>query len=426
MNTQGIIDPQPSCEDANETGLLPVQAALQRLQVLAVPIAETENLSIRDALGRVLAVDIVSPIPVPTYTNSAMDGYAVAASDIPSQGRRTLQLAGTAWAGQPFDEIPTHGQCVRIMTGAMMPTGTDTVVIQEHVHASGQSVTIDSQVQAGRNVRHTGEDVAKGDRVLLKGTLIRPAQLGLLASLGVDRVEVVRKPIVAYFTTGDELRSLDQHAGEALGPGELFDSNRYTLFGMLSRLGVETIDLGVVRDDREAIRAAFLRASERADLVLTSGGVSAGAKDFVTETCRELGEVAFWKLAMRPGRPLASGRIGKALFFGLPGNPVAVMVTFYELVQPTIRRLMGCNTLSVPTMRVPCTSALKKSLGRVEYQRGILENVDGVPTVRSSGRQGAGRLSSMCTANCMIVLGANVEKIEPGALVDVQLFEGMV
>ncbi len=431
-----MINKQASCDDENETGLLPVETALQRLRNLVKPVEAVQYVAIRQALDRVLGEAIVSPIDVPAYINSAMDGYAINRDDIPAQGERALQVVGTAWAGQPWSgesqvgqsgNAPLErGQCVRIMTGAMMPEGTDTVVIQEHVEVHGEHIMIDAHVQPGRNVRQAGEDVASGEMVLPKGTLVRPAQLGLLASLGIDQIPVFRKPTVAYFTTGDELRSLDEHAGARLNPGELFDSNRYTLFGMLSRLGVDIIDLGVVRDDRASTRQAFLDASAQADLVLTSGGVSAGAKDFVTETLNALGDVSFWKLAMRPGRPLACGRVGNALFFGLPGNPVAVMVAFYEFVQPAIRQLMGCTEVFTPRLCVPCTSTLRKSPGRVEYQRGILETIDGVPTVRTTGKQGAGRLSSMCAANCMIVLPPTLARVEPGDVVEVQLFEGLV
>ncbi|MEM7210146.1 MAG: gephyrin-like molybdotransferase Glp [Pseudomonadota bacterium] len=421
-----MIEKQPSCADENETGLLPVATAVARVRELITPIAESHTVGIREALNRVLASDVISPIDVPGYRNSAMDGYAIYSDDIPDQGESELRVIGTAWAGRPSDADPQRGECVRIMTGAMMPQGCDTVVIQEHVRVEDSSIAIDDQVEVGRNVREAGEDMQAGETVLVKGTRVRPAQLGLLASLGIAKVEVKRKPVVAFFTTGDELRSLDEHAGEPLGAGELFDSNRYTLFGMLSRLGVDIIDLGVVPDDSERTRSAFLEATQHADLVITSGGVSAGAADFVTQTLHEIGDVSFWKLAMRPGRPLACGRVGDALFFGLPGNPVAVMVTFYEFVKPAIAQLMGCVDLDSPTVRVPCISHLKKSRGRVEYQRGIYTCVDGEMQVITTGKQGAGRLSSMSAANCMIVLPAEVDTIEPGTLVDVQLFEGLV
>ncbi|MEM7294015.1 MAG: gephyrin-like molybdotransferase Glp [Pseudomonadota bacterium] len=421
-----MIEKDASCFDDEEPGLLPVTVAQARLESKIDAIREVESVDLRSSLDRVLARDVVSPIDVPGYRNSAMDGYAIRRTDIPSDGERNLKNLGTAWAGRPFDGEVGPGQCVRIMTGAMMPGGTDTVVIQEHVELSGSEVRIDSTVEPLRNVREAGEDVAQGETVLPQGTLLRPAQLGLLASLGVPKVDVTRRPVVAYFSTGDELRSLDEHAGAALGPGELFDSNRYTLFGMLSRLGVEVLDLGVVKDDKASTRDAFLRASQSADLIVTSGGVSAGEADYVTETLRELGEVSFWKLAMRPGRPLAFGTVGDAYFFGLPGNPVAVMVTFYEFVQPALRRLMGCSQTLTPTVPAVCQSSLKKSPGRVEYQRGLLALVDGELQVSSTGKQGAGRLSSMSAANCLIVLPPEIERIAPGTRVEVQPFEGLV
>ncbi|MBX2879127.1 MAG: molybdopterin molybdotransferase MoeA [Granulosicoccus sp.] len=418
---------EPSCSDPSDPELLPVDIAIERVAQSLIPITETETLPLRDALGRVLGADVVSPINVPSYVNSAMDGFAINSNDIPGSGEARLQVIGTAWAGVPFENTVASGEAIRIMTGGMMPAGTDTVVIQEHVQVDGDSVLIDSEVEAGKNVRQSGEDVQQGETVFPAGELLDPAHLGVLASLGIAEIAVTRRLRVAFFTTGDELRSLEDHAGEPLGPGELFDSNRYTLFGMLTRLGVEVIDLGVVRDTAEATRAAFEQAAQTADVILTSGGVSAGDADFVTKIFHEMGQVAFWKLAMRPGRPLAFGRLGDAAFFGLPGNPVAVMVTFYEFVLPALKRLMGANRIDSTRVTARCLSALRKSPGRTEYQRGVLGRDDqGALTVTSTGKQGAGRLSSMCMADCIIVLPPGTDRVSVDDLVEVQPFFGLV
>ena len=343
-----MIEKQPSCDDVLEPELMPVDIALQRMRQEVSSVKETKTVSLRESLGHVLSSDLVSPVQVPAYTNSAMDGYAINSADLPDgDAEKTLKVLGTVWAGKPVTVELKSGQAVRIMTGGMLPQGADTVVIQEHVQVVDQSgadsILIDGSTSPGRNVRHAGEDINTGDVVLSAGTLINPAELGLIASLGIDTLEVKRRLKVAFFSTGDELRPLETHAGQTLGPGEIFDSNRHTLFALLSRLSVELIDLGVVADTEEATHAAILEASEKADLVITSGGVSAGQADFVSKSIAKLGDLTFWKLAMRPGRPLACGVVNDCRFFGLPGNPVAVMVTFYEFVQPTIKAMMGCT-----------------------------------------------------------------------------------
>lgn len=422
------IEKQPSCDDVFEPELLPVSVAVERMAAQIYPVTDVVTLPIREALGRVVAGSIVSPIDVPAYTNSAMDGFAICSEDLPASGEKTLQVLGTAWAGRPLEVDVKPGQAVRIMTGGMMPDGTDTVVIQEHVALLGQdAIRIDGSTSVGKNVRQAGEDITSGESIINDGTLIDPAHIGLMASLGIDQVSVYRKVKVAFFSTGDELRPLESHAGRTLGPGELFDSNRHTLYSMLERLGVETIDLGVVADTPEATREALKTGASQADLIISSGGVSAGQADFVSSTLAELGEVTFWKLAMRPGRPLACGKVGNAHFFGLPGNPVAVMVAFYEFVQPSIKRMQGCAQLSAPRFPARCESKLRKSPGRVEYQRGIYAiDTDGVTVVRSTGKQGAGRLSSMCLANCLIVIAAEKDGVEPGDIVEIQPFHGLV
>ena len=421
------IEKQPSCDDPIEPELLPVSVALQRMQAQIKAIEATETVPLRESLNRVLSGELHSPIPVPAYTNSAMDGYAISSADLPKSGEASLQVLGTVWAGTPLGSKIESGQAARIMTGGMMPEGTDTVVIQEHVQAEGDLITIDGTTSPGRNVRLAGEDIKTGDTVLPRGTLINPAELGLIASLGIDKVTVTRRIVIAFFSTGDELRALETHAGEELGPGEIFDSNRHTLFALLSKLNVELIDLGVVADTREATRSAVTEAASRADLVITSGGVSAGQADFVSQTIAELGELTFWKLAMRPGRPLACGEINGTHFFGLPGNPVAVMVTFYEFVQPTIKMMMGCKDTEPLLFTAIAAHAIRKVPGRIEYQRGILNTAeDGTLTVQTTGKQGAGRLSSMCLADCLMVLPAECDGVEPGDTVQVQPFHGLV
>lgn len=421
QKTKITID--PSCMDDFDPKSLAVDAALARILSALQPVPESEQVPIRTALGRVLSADILSSINVPGGTNSAMDGYGVAGTDIPASGTRELKLLGTAWAGKPFGGTVAPGHTVRIMTGAILPPGTDTVIIQEHVQRNGERILIGADTRPGDNVRQAGEDIAAGTRVLQAGARLTPAEIGLLASLGIGAVSVRRRIRVAFFSTGDELRSI----GESLGPGDVYDSNRYTLYGMLARLGAEIIDLGVVRDEPPALEAAFVQAAACADVVITSGGVSVGEADYVKEILQKTGQVEFWKVAMKPGRPLAFGRIQKAWFFGLPGNPVSVMVTFYQFVQPALRRLMGENQHAALRITVPCESRLKKRPGRVEFQRGILErNSDGRMVVRNTGAQGSGILSSMAQANCFIILPMESTGVEPGATVEVEPFFGLV
>ncbi len=403
---------------------LSVEEARARITAVATPIGGSEKLALRSALGRILVEDVRSPIDVPAHTNSAMDGYALRSADLPAEGTTTLAVIGTAWAGRPFEGTVERGQCVRIMTGAPLPKGVDTVVMQEHVEQDGEAARIGSGHRAGQNVRPAGEDVAAGHVVLTAGKRLQPAELGLLASLGVAEVKVRRRLRVAFFSTGDELRSI----GEVLRDGEVYDSNRYTLYGMLARLGVEIIDMGVVRDDRQATREAFVQAAEDADAIITSGGVSVGEADYVKETLDTIGQVDFWQIAIKPGRPLAFGRVSKALFFGLPGNPVSVMVTFYQFVEPALRRMMGeAHAEAVPTFRVRCATRLKKARGRTEFQRAVLErDADGQLVVRSTGAQGSGLLHSMSLANCFVVLPADLDVVEPGTVVEVQPFYGVI
>ncbi len=407
-----------SCDDYDPI-FLTVEEALYRIAQELQPIGGEEQLAIRSALSRILAEDVLSQMSVPPHENSAMDGYAVRSADLPTEGKIQLTLVGTSLAGQPYTETIQTGQCARIFTGAVIPAGTDTVIMQEHVEKQGDSIIINAEHKKGQHVRSIGEDIAIGQTVLKAGKSLSPADIGLLASLGIPEVKVKRRLRVAFFSTGDELCAV----GEVLQPGQIYDSNRYTLYGMLTRLGVDIIDMGVVRDKPEDIENAFLSAAKSYDAIITSGGVSVGEADYVTETLRRVGKVNFWKVAMKPGKPLTFGKIQNAIFFGLPGNPVSAMVTFYQFVQPALRRLMGENVVSPTRFTVPCISSLKKHPGRMEFQRGILENDEqGNLVVRSTGIQGSGILSSMSQANCFIILPRECGNVTAGNEVQIELF----
>jgi molybdopterin molybdotransferase len=413
-----------SCLDGYDPDALPVDQAREAILSFVTPITLNERVAVRAGLGRVLGEDVVSTVNVPAHDNSAMDGWAVRAADLDPARNTTLREVGVALAGRAFGGSMRPGECVRVMTGAMMPAGADTIVIQEIVHTEGKRIVVPPGQKAGQNLRRAGEDLAIGQVVLRAGQPMRPAELGLIASLGLAEVAVRRKPRVAFFSTGDELASI----GASLNAGEVYDSNRYTIFGMLARLGVELIDMGVVRDDPAALERAFKQAAASADAIISSGGVSVGEADFTRALLARLGEVLFWKIAMKPGRPMAFGRIGEAFFFGLPGNPVAVMVTFYQFVRDALLSLAGrTDEFRLPALRAPCTSALKKSPGRTEYQRGILaRDAAGSWSVRVTGAQGSGVLRSMSEANCLIVLEHRRGNVAPGDLVTVQLMEGLV
>jgi len=419
---------QSSCADPYEPDAISVDQARRRIFADIEPLKGIQKLDLRSSLQRYLAEDIISPIDVPSHINSAMDGYAIRGDDLPSQDHQTYNVIGTAFAGQPFKGECQKGEVIRIMTGGVMPNGTDTVIMQEQVEAIDEEhIQLMPQHKAGQNVRQAGEDIAKGSVVLSAGKKISAADLGILASLGLSEVRVYRRPRVAFFSTGDELRSI----GESLGEGEIYDSNRYTLFAMLKELNVEILDMGVIGDTREAIREAFISASEMADVVITSGGVSVGEADFIKPTLKELGNTNFWKISMKPGRPLTFGQlnkdIGGAWFFGLPGNPVAVMVTFLQFVKPAITYL-ACGSIEKPiTLSAQCTSKLYKRSGRTEFQRGIFEQADnGQLGVKRTGKQGSGILTSMSIANCFIHLPEDSDGAEVGDIVEVLPFSGVI
>jgi len=403
---------------------MPVAKARAYIRAFLRPVTTVERLHVRAALGRVLAEDITSAIDVPGHDNSAMDGYAVRFADLKPGTDTVLRVAGASFAGKPYADSLATGEAVRIMTGGVIPIGADTVVMQERATASAGEVRIPPGPQQGQNVRTAGCDIGRGQAVFRRGQSLRPAEIGMIASLGIGEVSVYRRLRVAYFSTGDELVQV----GQPLAVGQIYDSNRYTLHGMLTRLGVDSIDLGVVRDDPAAIERAFAEAARAADVVITSGGVSVGEADYVKQMLDRLGEVLFWKIAMKPGRPLAYGRIGAAHFFGLPGNPVSAMVTFYQFVREALLVLMGVpEPAPLPVLKATCTSPIKKAPGRTEFQRGILSlDASGQWTVRVTGDQGSAILSSMSQANCFIVLPDAQGNTPAGATVDVQLLEGLV
>jgi len=407
---------------------LSAQGVLDFLERLVTPLADTETVSLFDAPARVLAQDLISPLSVPPHDNAAMDGYAFNGAALRADSALTLEAVGTALAGQAWRGTVGPGQCVKIMTGAIMPAGLDTVVPQEFVTLTEAQphprVTIPAGLlQPGDNRRHKGEDLMQGQPALHAGERLTPAACGLIASLGLPQVQVMRRLKVAYFSTGDEILSL----GEAPREGAVFDSNRHTVRALLMRLGCEVIDLGVVGDDPTLLRQAFTEAAARADAVITSGGVSVGEADFTKAMMKELGDVAFWKIAMRPGRPMAVGRMGQTLMFGLPGNPVAVMVTFLAFVRPALWRMMGCTDAPPLLVRAQSQQAMRKKAGRTEYQRGVVSRSDnGTLQVSTTGNQGSGVLSSMVQGNALIVLHHDQGHVAEGDPVDVMLFDGAI
>jgi len=418
-----LVNSPNSMEDYDPNSM-PVEQAKHYIRDYLNPVSATETLVLRETLGRILAEDILSTANVPNYDNSAMDGYAFNADAQNAQGETRLKIVGDAFAGNSFTGALQRGECVRIMTGGAIPVGADTVIPQEYIKIDAADIVFTEPLKQGRNVRCAGEDLKLGQVVLSKGHMIQAADLGLIASLGIGEVKIYRKLRVAIFSTGDELASV----GQALNIGQVYDSNRYTLYGMLTRLGVEIIDLGAVKDDPQLLEKALAKAAEQADVIITSGGVSVGAADHMKALLKKLGQVVFWKIAMKPGRPLAYGKVGNAHYFGLPGNPVAVMVTFYQFVRDALLFMMGQPTpKQQPLLSVICTSDIKKLKGRTEFQRGILfTDTDGHWKVKTTGNQGSAILSSMSAANCFIVLQEETGNLDAGSTVKVQLLEGII
>lgn len=399
-------------------GLMPFAQALEKMLSAISPIHDTESVLLKQALGRVLAADITSPINVPPHNNSAMDGYAFAYESLASQ--EYLTLAGRSMAGQPFTGTCQKGECVRIMTGAKLPAGCDTVEMQENCAAEGESIRFLEKRKQGDHVRYAGEDITKGEIVFAKGRRLSAIDIGVLASLGINELSVFRQLTVALIATGDELKTL----GEPLGNGDIYESNSYALTGMLQNLNVKVIDFGVIQDNEEAIRQAFIQADAQADAVISSGGVSVGDADYTKTVLEQLGEIAFWKIAMKPGKPFAFGTLANSYFFGLPGNPVSAMVTADLLAMPALMKMQNCHAKPLQRLKAKALSDLRKSPGRMDFQRGILsQNEEGELTVSSTGSQGSGILTSIAFANCYIVLPSEQGRVSAGEMVDVQLFD---
>lgn len=402
--------------------MLSVEEAQARILEAILPITTKERVGLRQGLGRILADPLLARMDVPSHRNSAMDGYAF--RHIDTDIHKAFYVAGVSMAGHPFHDSLDIGQCIRIMTGAVVPADADTVVMQEHVSREGDIMTLQRIPIPGANVRHPGEDLCTGDAVLPAGRKLNAADLGVLASQGIGEVDVLRRPRVAFFSTGDELKGI----GEVLQPGDVYDSNRYTLFGMLNKLDVDILDLGVIPDQQEAVEHAFAQASQLADVVITSGGVSVGDADYVTDTLRKTGTVDFWKIAVKPGKPLAFGKLNdRCLFFGLPGNPVSVMATFLLFARAAILKLRGETMIELPEYSAICDTPLQKAPGRKDYQRGVCYlDVRGQWHVRSTGMQGSHILSSMSTANCFIALPLLAGDVNAGEIVNIIPFHELL
>jgi len=421
--TLNQIAADPSCMEDYDPNAMSVAQARQFIQQFLTPVRETETVSVMQSLGRVLSADIISPCNVPNHHNSAMDGFAFKHS----AGIKLIKIIGTAFAGRPFAGTVKAGECVKIMTGAVIPAGADTVVMQEKTVTKSDCITVLEAPNKGANVRLAGEDLKLNQTVLGKGHEMTPADLGLIASLGIGEVQVFRRLKVAFFSTGDELVGV----GQPLAEGQIYDSNRYTIFGMLSRLGATICDLGVVPDKPDLLEQTLLKAASEHDVVITSGGVSVGEADHMKALLAKHGQVLFWKINMKPGRPLAYGKVGvsqdkSAHYFGLPGNPVSAMVTFYQFVQPALKALSGAAYRPMPFFHVECTEAIKKATGRTEFQRGILFEETGVWKVKPLPNQGSGVLSSMSLANCFIVLDEATGNCAAGQIVQVQPLSSVI
>lgn len=399
-------------------GLMPLETALEQMLARIAPLTDDETLPLLSCFRRVTAGDIVSPLNVPGFDNSAMDGYAVRLADL--EGGQPLPVAGKAFAGQPFTGEWPAESCIRIMTGAPVPAGCDAVVMQEETEQTDEGVRFTASVRAGQNIRRLGEDIAQGATVFAAGQRLTAAELPVLASLGIAEVNVVRKVRVAVFSTGDELRL----PGQPLGAGQIYDTNRLAVHLMLEQLGCEVINLGIIPDDPDRLRAAFIEADKAADVVISSGGVSVGEADYTKTILEELGEIGFWKLAIKPGKPFAFGKLPHSWFCGLPGNPVSAALTFYQLVQPLLAKLSGNRHPVMPLrQRVRAATRLKKTPGRLDFQRGILaRNGDGELTVSTTGHQGSHIFSSFSQGNCFIVLERERGNVEAGEWVEVEAF----
>ena len=411
--------PQPmtkktTCQDEYDPESLSIDAARTRILQALTPISGSEKLPLTACCGRILATDITANIAVPGFRNSAMDGYAFRHSDTATAD--SLEIVGKSMAGAPFTGICGDGQCIRIMTGAAVPAEFDTVVMQENTETDGDQITIHPIPSIGSNIRQAGSNIPRDTRLFRKYTRIDAAELGLLASIGINAVEVLRPLKVAYFSTGDEL----QPPNGTLGPGQIHDSNRYMLFALLQSPAIETLDLGILPDTLDAVTHALGEASH-CDAVITSGGVSVGDADYVKAAVERTGKLSFWKILMKPGRPLSNGRLASGTqFFGLPGNPVSGMVTFHQFVAPALLHMLGQPYHQPLTLNATLTDPLSKLPGRVEFQRGILKVSDrGDRQVATTGLQDSHVLTSVHRANCYIELGLHSDGANRGDKVTV-------
>jgi len=417
-----MISTQANCTDIFEPGLLPVEQALTHILSALPHIEDDESINIEKAKARTLSEPIIASFNVPQHDNSAVDGYAIKAEDLPSEGIANLDIVAVAFAGKPYLKSLSKGQCIRIMTGAIIPDGVDTVIMQEHVELKDNTISIDNRHELGQNIRLAGEDLQQGDTILKPGKFITPADVGVMASLGITTVKVRRKLKIAIASTGNELINI----GDKPDNTSLYDSNRYSLNAALDRPDIEIINMGILEDTPEALLNSFNQASLTADIIISTGGVSVGDADHTKTALKQSGQVDFWKIAIKPGRPLAFGHIGPSVFFGLPGNPVAVMVTFYQFVLPALEAMLGVKDKAIaPTLQVKATENIRKLAGRTEVIRGILQQTDGIWSVKTTGKQGSGILRSMSLANAFIILEHERSTVKIGDLVTVQPFSGL-
>jgi molybdopterin molybdotransferase len=404
-------------ETCDTPGLLPIQSAISNMLEQIISVLESEHIELGESLGRVLAENVVSQINVPPNDNSAMDGYAVRCEDLIDNNQ--LKLVGTALAGSPFKNKVLAGQCIRIMTGAVIPLGTDSVVMQENTDIKSDVVVFKQIPECGNSVRKVGEDIQQGNVVVTKGTKLTPAYLALIASVGIVEVSVIRHIKVGLIATGDELTP----PGQPLSDGAIYESNRYALSALLKTFPVVLFDFGIVKDNKEDLKAIFEQAGNHCDLVLSSGGVSVGDADYVKEILDDLGSINFWKVAIKPGKPFAFGQLGNAWFCGLPGNPVSSYVTFEQLVTPVLQKLSGQTYLPTPYFVAKAACLIKKRPGRTDYQRGLFyRDEHGKLWVKPNGKQGSGIMSSIAHANCYMVLEQDADDVQQGEAVNIQPF----
>ncbi|WP_127959777.1 molybdopterin molybdotransferase MoeA [Serratia microhaemolytica] len=409
-------------DHSDSSGLITLEQALEKMMAQITPLQQSETVALACASGRITALPVISPLNVPPFANSAMDGYAVRVAELADN--KPLPIAGKAFAGSPFDGEWPANSCIRIMTGAPIPAGADAVIMQELAEVTASGIRFTRPAVVGENIRLAGEDIQLGSSVLAAGVKLGPAELPLLASLGIAEVQVLQPLTVALFSTGDELQSI----GQPLQPGQIYDTNRFNVRLMLQQLGCRIIDLGIIPDDPATLRAAFLRADNEADVVISSGGVSVGEADYTKQMLDELGQVSFWKLAIKPGKPFAFGKLQHAWFCGLPGNPVSATLTFYQLVQPLLAKLAGHSHWQ-PPMRLTARSltALKKTPGRLDFQRGIFRhNAAGELEVTSTGHQGSHIFSSYSQGNCFIVLERERGAVAAGETVTIEPFNNLL